>query len=61
LGSSKCLIIPLVRPCHRAGTRYCRNQLRQSKIENLDFSAIRNKDVRRLDVAMDDALLMRRV
>ena len=38
-----------------------RNQLCQSEIQNLGFSAIRNEDVRGFDVAMDDPLLMRRV
>ena len=30
-------------------------KLRQPKVQNLGFSPLRHKDVRRLDVAMDDA------
>jgi len=36
-------------------------QLRQSELENLGPAMFRHEDVRRLDVTMDDALLVRGV
>jgi len=36
-----------------------RGQFRQTKVQDLGFAPARDKDVRRLDVAMGDALQMR--
>jgi len=50
---------PLCSPPGGEGSRT--HQLRQSELENLGPAMFRHEDVRRLDVTMDDALLVRGV
>jgi hypothetical protein len=44
--------------CNLAGGAGCGRDLRQSEVENLGMARLSNKDVRRLDVAVDDSFGM---